>query len=49
MIKYNGEHLLIGQIGYFLTLLAFCSALVAAYANFKAAGAKDILEEPSWK
>ena len=49
MIKYNGEHLLIGQIGYFLTLLAFCSALVAAYANFKAAGAKDILDERSWK
>ncbi len=49
MIKFNGEHLLIGQIGYFLTLLAFCSALVAAYSNFKAAGSKDILEERSWQ
>ena len=49
MIKFNGEHLLIGQIGYFLTLLAFCSALVAAYANFKAAGTKDVLEERSWQ
>jgi hypothetical protein len=36
MIKYNGEHLLIGQIGMFLTLLAFIAALVAAFANFKA-------------
>jgi len=49
MIKFNGEHLLIGQIGYFLTLLAFCSALVAAYANCKAAGTKDMLEERSWQ
>ncbi len=49
MIKFNGEHLLIGQIGYFLTLLAFCSALVAAYSNFKAAGSKDMLEERSWQ
>jgi len=49
MIKFNGEHLLIGQIGYFLTLLAFCSALVAAYANFKAAGTKDVLVERSWQ
>ena len=49
MIKFNGEHLLIGQIGYFLTLLAFCSALVAAYSNFKAAGAKDMMEERSWQ
>ena len=49
MIKFNGEHLLIGQIGFFLTLLAFCSAIIAAFANFKAAGAKDMLEERSWQ
>jgi cytochrome c-type biogenesis protein CcmF len=30
-------------------LLAFCSALVAAYSNFKAAGSKDMLEERSWQ
>lgn len=49
MITYNGEHLLIGQIGYFLTILAFVAALVAAFANFKASGARDVLEERSWQ
>jgi cytochrome c-type biogenesis protein CcmF len=46
MIKYNGEHLLIGQIGMFLTLLAFTAALVAAFANFKAANANELEEKP---
>ncbi|MEY3432083.1 MAG: cytochrome c biosis protein CcsA [Bacteroidota bacterium] len=49
MINYNGEHLLIGQIGMFLTLLAFCSALVAAYANMKAVGATGTIDEQPWK
>jgi cytochrome c-type biogenesis protein CcmF len=49
MIKYNGEHLLIGQIGLLLTLLAFFAALVAAYANFKASQAPDELEEKPWQ
>ncbi len=49
MINYNGEHLLIGQIGMFLTLLAFCAALVAAYANMKAVHTTGTLDEQSWK
>ncbi|MEY3350450.1 MAG: hypothetical protein RIQ50_561, partial [Bacteroidota bacterium] len=49
MIEYNGEHLLIGQIGMFLSLLAFFSALVAAFANFKAAGAADAIQEKPWQ
>ena len=49
MITYTGEHLLIGQIGLFLTLLAFFTALVAAYANFKAATVKELLEEKPWQ
>jgi len=48
MIKYNGEHLLIGQIGMFLTLLAFIAALVAAFANFKASNAHELDEKP-WR
>ena len=46
MITYTGEHLLIGQIGLFLTLLAFFTALVAVYANFKAATVKELEEKP---
>ena len=49
MTEYNGEHLLIGQIGMFLSLLAFFAALVAAYANFKAAGAPDPIQEKPWQ
>lgn len=49
MINYNGEHLLIGQIGYFLTVLALCSALLAAFANWRAAAAKDKLDEQPWQ
>ena len=49
MIKYNGEHLLIGQIGLLLTLLAFFGALVAVYANFKASQAPNELEERPWQ
>ena len=49
MIEYNGEHLLIGQIGMFLTLLAFFSAVLATYANVKAANATDVLAEQPWQ
>ncbi|MFN6374555.1 MAG: cytochrome c biogenesis protein CcsA [Chitinophagia bacterium] len=49
MIKYNGEHLLIGQIGLLLTLLAFFGAMVAVYANFKASNANNELEERPWQ
>ena len=49
MIEYNGEHLLIGQIGMFLTLLAFFSALLATFANIKAANASDVLMEKPWQ
>lgn len=49
MITYNGEHLLIGQIGMFLTLLAFFAAAVAVYANFKASGAANELDEKPWQ
>ncbi|MBM3444671.1 MAG: cytochrome c assembly protein [Bacteroidetes bacterium] len=48
-MEYNGEHLLIGQIGMFLTLLAFFSALVAAFSNFRAAGAADAIQEKPWQ
>ena len=48
MIKFTGEHLLIGQIGNFITLLIFCSSLVAAFSFYKATVSKEILEEKPW-
>ncbi len=48
MIKFTGEHLLIGQIGNFITLLVFCSSLVAAFSFYRATVSKEILEEKPW-
>ncbi|MEY2587395.1 MAG: cytochrome c biosis protein CcsA [Bacteroidota bacterium] len=49
MIKYTDEHLLIGQIGIFFTLLAFAAALVSFYAYYKSTVLSDTLNEKSWK
>lgn len=49
MITYNGEHLLIGQIGYFLTVLAFVSAGLAAFAYYKASASANLLDERPWQ
>jgi cytochrome c-type biogenesis protein CcmF len=49
MITYNGEHLLIGQIGYFLTVLAFVSAGLAAFAYYKASAAIHVMDERPWQ
>ena len=49
MIKYTDEHLLIGQIGIFFTLLAFAAALVAFYAYYRTTKLTDTLEEGPWK
>jgi cytochrome c-type biogenesis protein CcmF len=48
MIKYIGEHLLLGQIGNFITLLAFCSSLLSVYAYYKATVHADELSEGPW-
>jgi cytochrome c-type biogenesis protein CcmF len=37
-VVYEGEHLLIGQIGHFMALLALVSALVGMFAYVKSAG-----------
>ncbi|NBO58669.1 MAG: hypothetical protein EBU73_07005, partial [Chitinophagia bacterium] len=49
MIKYTDEHLLIGQIGIFFTLLASAAALVAFYAYYRTTVLTDTLEERPWK
>lgn len=48
-MRYEGEHLLIGQVGHFFALLSFVSALVAAYAYFRATNAGVEPQAASWK
>src|SRR6185436_1907652 len=48
-MRYEGEHLLIGNIGHFFTLLAFVSSLVAMLAYFKSTRATIESEALSWK
>ena len=40
-MNFIGENLLPGQIGYFLTTLAFTGSIVAAIAFFKSNAAKQ--------
>ena len=48
-MDYFGEHLLPGRIGHFFVTLSFASSFVATVAYYKAASAKNIIEENSWK
>jgi len=48
-MRYEGEHLLIGQVGHFLALLSFVSALVAAYAYFRSANSEGTTATGDWK
>lgn len=48
-MRYEGEHLLIGQIGHFITLLSFVSALVATYAYFRSTNAQIDSDALTWR
>jgi cytochrome c-type biogenesis protein CcmF len=47
-MKFEGEHLLPGQIGHFFVLLAFVASLVSTIAYFKASRTEDPLQKQSW-
>jgi cytochrome c-type biogenesis protein CcmF len=47
-MKFDGEHLLPGQIGHFFVILAFVASLLASISYFKASSTKDIIEKESW-
>ena len=47
--QFIGEHLLPGQIGYFLSILSFVASLVATFSFAKAFYAKEMVVEASWK
>lgn len=48
-MEYQGEHLLIGQVGHFFVLLSFIASLVATFSYFKATQSKFPEEEKSWR
>ena len=48
-MKYLGEHLLPGQIGFLFVVLSLVSSIVAAIAYFRSAQASNIEDEQSWK
>jgi cytochrome c-type biogenesis protein CcmF len=47
--EFIGEHLLPGQIGYFLSILSFVASLVATFSFAKAFYANEMVVEASWK
>ena len=47
-VQYIGEHLLAGQLGYFLTILSLVASLVATFAFAKAFYAQEISVEKQW-
>ena len=48
-VQFIGEHLLPGQLGYFLTILSLVASLVATFAFAKAFYAKEISIQNDWK
>ena len=47
-MKFEGEHLLPGQIGHFFVLLAFVASIISTIAYFTASRKKDLIEKKYW-
>jgi len=47
-MRYEGEHLLIGQIGHFFVILSFVSSLLATYTYYRSAQSIDPPEAGRW-
>jgi cytochrome c-type biogenesis protein CcmF len=47
-MKFEGEHLLPGQLGHFFIILSFVASLLATIAYFTASVQKDLLLKNSW-
>ncbi len=47
-MKFEGEHLLPGQVGHFFVLLAFVASLVSTIAYFKASRTENVSDKNSW-
>src|ERR1700743_1165948 len=47
-MQFEGEHLLVGQLGHFFVLLSFTASLLATIGYFIASRNADALEKISW-
>jgi cytochrome c-type biogenesis protein CcmF len=47
-MKFDGEHLLPGKLGYFFILLSFVAALIATISFFKASYSKNLFDKTNW-
>lgn len=47
-MKFEGEHLLPGQIGHFFVILALVSSLISVISFFKSSSAQDETDQKSW-
>ncbi|MBL0146325.1 MAG: cytochrome c biogenesis protein CcsA [Chitinophagaceae bacterium] len=47
-MQFEGEHLFIGQLGHFLTILAFVASLLSTIGYFTSAYKTDLTEKSSW-
>jgi len=47
-MQFEGEHLLVGQLGHFFVLLSFTASLLATIGYFIASRKVDALEKSSW-
>ena len=47
-MKFEGEHLLPGQVGHFFVLLAFVASIISTISFFKASRTEDPLLKQSW-
>ena len=48
-MPYEGEHLLIGQVGHFVALLALVASLVASFAYYKSTVVLSMEDSQRWK
>ena len=47
-MKFEGEHLLPGQLGHFFVILGFIASLLATISFFKASRETDLIEKNNW-
>ena len=47
-MKFDGEHLLPGQVGHFFVILSFIAAIIATISFFKASYSSDPVQKNNW-
>ena len=47
-MKFEGEHLLPGQLGHFFVILSLIASLISAISFFRSSYSRDLLEKANW-